>query len=85
MHRTIIHQRQVPMNRVFLLASHPLFSQGVESLHRQEAEVEIVGRETDVDEAVERIWELGPDVVIVDSNDAACDPALEVLRLLEEG
>jgi DNA-binding NarL/FixJ family response regulator len=85
MHRTITHQRQVPMKRVFWLTSHPLFSQGIESLHRQEAEVEIVGRETDVDKAAERIQELRPDVVIVDSNDAACDPALEVLRLLEEG
>ncbi len=39
------------MKRIFMLSSHPLFSQGVESLLRREAELEIVGRETDADKS----------------------------------
>jgi DNA-binding NarL/FixJ family response regulator len=69
------------MKRVFILSSHPLFSQGVESLLRQEPGVEIVGRETDVDNAMERIKELQPDVVILDNG----DPTPEVMCILREG
>jgi AmiR/NasT family two-component response regulator len=73
------------MMRVFIVSSHPLFGQGVESLLRQEAGVEIVGREADVDEAVERIKELRPDVVILDSADLVSDPTPAVMRILREG
>jgi DNA-binding NarL/FixJ family response regulator len=73
------------MKRIFMLSTHPLFSQGVESLLRQETGLEVVGRETDVDKAVERIRELQPDVVIVDSADPTCDPTLAVMRILREG
>ena len=69
------------MKRVFILSSHPLFSQGVESLLRQEPGVDIVGRETDVDKAIERIKELQPDVVILDNG----DPTPEVMCILREG
>jgi DNA-binding NarL/FixJ family response regulator len=54
---------------VLIVSSHPLFGQGVESLLRQEAGVEIVGRETDVDYAIERIKELQPDVIILGNDD----------------
>ena len=73
------------MRRVFILSSHPLFSQGVENLLRQESRLEIVGREADVDKAVERIKELQPDVVILDGGDPARDPTLAVMRILREG
>jgi DNA-binding NarL/FixJ family response regulator len=72
------------MKCIFMLSTHPLFSQGVESLLRQETGLEIVGRETDVDKAVERIKELRPDVVIVDSADPASDPTSAVMRILRE-
>jgi len=42
------------MKCIFMLSSHPLFSQGVESLLRQETGLEIVGREADADEAFAR-------------------------------
>jgi DNA-binding NarL/FixJ family response regulator len=80
----IIYQRQVSMKRVFVLSCHPLFGQGVELLLSQEAGLDIVGRETDLDRAIERIQELRPDVVIVDSNDSAYDLALVVMRILRE-
>ena len=73
------------MKRIFMLSSHPLFSQGVESLLRQETGLEIVGRETDMDKAIERIKELQPDVVILDSGDPACDLTPAVMRILREG
>ena len=73
------------MKRVFMLSSHSLFGQGVESLLCQEAGLEIVGRETDADKAIGRIKELRPDVVIVDSGDPTCDPAPVVMRILREG
>jgi TorA maturation chaperone TorD len=72
------------MKRVFLLASHPLFGQGVESLLRQETGLEIVGCDTDVDQAVKRIKELRPDVVIVDSDDPAVDLTPGVMCILRE-
>jgi len=49
-----VGQKEVgAMKHVFVLSSHPLFGQGVESLLRQEKGLEIVGRETDVDKAIE--------------------------------
>lgn len=80
-----ISQRQVPMKRIFLLSSHPLFGQGVESLLRRETGFDIVGLETDIDRAVARIKRLRPDAVVVDSNGAIPDPALVVMRILREG
>ena len=57
----------------------------IESLLRQEKGLDIVGRETDVDKALERIKELQPDVVIVDSGDLASEPMPAVMRILREG
>ena len=71
------------MARVFILSKYPLFGRGVESLLRQETELEIVGQETDADQAIERITELHPDVVIVDSSDPACDPIATITRILK--
>ena len=73
------------MKRILMLSTHPLFSQGVESLLRRETGLEIVGRETDVDKAIGRIKELQPDVVILDSGDPACDLTPAVMRILREG
>jgi DNA-binding NarL/FixJ family response regulator len=72
------------MKRVIILLSHPLFSRGVESLLRRETGLEIVGRETDANKAIERMKELRPDVAIVDSADPACDPVPVVMRILKE-
>ncbi len=62
------------IKRVFMLSCHPLFSQGVETLLRQEPGLELVGREMDVEKALERIKELRPDVVILDSSNPKFDP-----------
>jgi DNA-binding NarL/FixJ family response regulator len=57
--------------RIFVISGHLMFSQGLESLLRQEAGLDIVGQETDFSRAIERIKELLPDVIILDSDDAA--------------
>jgi DNA-binding NarL/FixJ family response regulator len=72
------------MKRIFMLSSHPLFSQGVESLLCGEAGLEIVGREMDLEKGLDRIRELRPDVVIVDNSDPMQDPTPAVMRILRE-
>jgi chemotaxis response regulator CheB len=81
----IIQKEAGAMKRVFILSSHPLFGQGVESLLRREARLEIIGQETDVDKAVERIKELQPNVVILDCAEPTCDPTPVMMHLLKEG
>ena len=81
----IIYRKAGAMKRVFMLSTHPLFSQGVESLLSQETGLEIVGREIDVNKAIERITEIRPDVVILESSDPAGDPTPAVMRILREG
>jgi chemotaxis response regulator CheB len=78
-------RKKGPMKRIFMLSSHPLLGQGVESLLRRETGLEIVGREMDVDKAVERIKELRPDAVILDCAEPKCDPTPAVIRILGEG
>ncbi len=72
------------MKRIFMLSSHPLFSQGVETLLRREKDLEVVGRESDVDKAIDRIRELHPDIVILDHGSPTCSRAPIVMRILEE-
>jgi DNA-binding NarL/FixJ family response regulator len=72
------------MKRIFMLSSHPLFSEGVESLLCGEAGLEIVGREMDLEKGLDRIRELRPDVVIVDNGDPMHDPMAAVMRILRE-
>jgi DNA-binding NarL/FixJ family response regulator len=77
-------ERDSPM-RVFMLSSHPLFSRGVQSVLSQETGLEIVGLESDVEVAMERIKELRPDVIIVDSTMPDYDPQLVISRMLQNG
>ena len=73
-----------PKVRVFILSSQSLFDLGVENLLRQEAELEVVGHEADMDRALMQIKALVPDVVILNSADASCSPTPAVLRLMNE-
>ena len=70
--------------RVFILSKQSLFDLGVENLLRQEAELEVVGRGDDMDQALAQIKALRPDVVILNSADASCSPTPAVLRLMNE-
>lgn len=61
------------MTRVYIVSGSSLFFQGIEALLRQEAGLEIVGREADVDLALEQIRQAAADVVIIDSGDCSTD------------
>ncbi len=72
------------MKRVFMLSSQLLFSQGVEKLLQGVGSLEIVGRESDLTKALERIRELKPDVIVVDGQDRASAPAALIAEVLKE-
>ena len=71
--------------RVLVVSQPSLFEDGIEELLRQELGLEIVGRETDPAQAVERIKETHPDVVILTDGEAATGLDAELLRLVREG
>lgn len=70
------------MTTIFIISSHPLFSYGLESLIRQETGAIVLGQETDVQQAVEVIKDLQPDVIILD-NDDPLEPSPDLLHLLK--
>ena len=72
------------MKRIFILSGHPLFCQGIEMLLRQEDGLEIVGRETDADRAIERVKELHPDIVIVDNDSLKQAPSPVMMQIWEQ-
>ena len=79
----------MPKTQIFVISSHLMFGQGLESLLRQEAKFEIVGQETDVDRALEKIKALQPEVIILDSDNSslavttvlAASPGVKVISL----
>lgn len=68
--------------RIFVVSNNPLFCEGLKSLLRREAELEIVGEETKIDRAIQQLEFISPDVIILDSSRAINDSAWEQMRLL---
>jgi DNA-binding NarL/FixJ family response regulator len=73
------------MKRVFVLSSFPLFVHGVESMLRDEAGLEIVGRERHLEKGLQRIRDLRPDVVILDNGSEFTDPTATLMQIVREG
>lgn len=71
--------------RIFIVSKYALFSRGLESLLKQEHDLEIVGQESDVARAVDQIKKLQPDVIILDSDEPILDFESEVLRCVLDG
>ena len=71
--------------RVLLVSEPSLFEEGIEELLRQEPGLEIVGRETDPRQAVGRIRESHPDVIVVADGEGETGLEAELLRLVREG
>jgi len=67
------------------LSGPSLFGEGVEELLRREPELEIVGWETDAPQAVGRIKETHPDVIVLTDGEAATGLDAELLGLVREG
>lgn len=66
--------------RIFVVSSQSMFGRGIESLLREETTLDIVGQETDINRAIERIGRLRPDVVIVDHDESDLEIA-HILRV----
>jgi hypothetical protein len=71
--------------RVLIVSGLSLFGEGIEGLLRQEPGLEIVGLETDPGQAIGRIREAHPDVIILSDAEAATGLDAELLRLVREG
>jgi len=71
--------------RVFVIAGPSLFGNGIEGLLGEEPGLELVGRETDPRQAVSRIKETHPDVIIVADGEAATGLDAELLGMVREG
>jgi DNA-binding NarL/FixJ family response regulator len=66
-----------------MLGSNPLFRESIESLICREMEVEIVGRETSIEYALQCIETTRPDVIIMDSSDPTFDCGKVVTQVLQ--
>lgn len=69
-----------------MLSNHALFCEGIESLLGNDAEMEFVGREANVDHGIKCIHDLRPDLVILDDDSPTGDTSLTTLvlqRILE--
>lgn len=57
--------------RIYIIASHSLFAQGVSSLLDEQPDIQVVGLSEYSPEALEEVVALKPDVVIIDSEQSA--------------
>jgi len=71
--------------RVFVLSGPSLFGNGIEGLLCEEPGLESVGREADPRQAVRRIRECHPDVIVIGDGEGATGLEAELLRLVREG
>jgi DNA-binding NarL/FixJ family response regulator len=70
--------------RVFIVSSHSLFAQGMEEWLRQQAGLDIVGRESDMARAAPYIEQLQPDLILFDISDEARDPTAALIRFVRD-
>jgi hypothetical protein len=80
-----IEHIMIQIARVLVISGPSLFGNGIEALLGKDPGLEIVGRETDPRQAVERIRECHPDVVIVADGEGQTGLEAELLRLVREG
>jgi thymidylate synthase len=57
--------------RIFIIASHSLFAQGVSSLLDEQPDIQVVGLSEYSSEALQEVVALKPDVVVIDSEQSA--------------
>jgi cytochrome c oxidase subunit 2 len=71
--------------RILIASSHPLFAQGISSLlqKRPEMDTEVVGMVSTIDEALNAIKNLNPDLVIVDYDDEQVNREEFLARFVE--
>jgi len=83
----IVNRGQIvrPNTGLFVLSGPSLFGHGIEALICEQPGLELVGRETDPRQAVGRIKESHPDVVVCTNGEGATELEAELLRLTREG
>jgi DNA-binding NarL/FixJ family response regulator len=76
---------QSKRRKVLIASSHGLFAQGLRSLlrERQAAGIEVVGVASDLDQAMEALETLDPDLVIVDYDDEVMNRDEFLARFVE--
>jgi DNA-binding NarL/FixJ family response regulator len=72
------------MIRVLIASPNPILGQGLESWLRQQRGLDVVGWEADAGKASDRIQQLKPDVVILDTGGAERTPLAALMRLLAD-
>lgn len=70
------------MKKIFLVEDHPLVRQGYTRLIGREADLEVCGEATSVQEALEKIPVAAPDLVIVDLSLQGSSGGMELVELL---
>lgn len=70
------------MTTVLIVSKYPLFGQGVEHLLSRDADITVVGLDTDVEQAAQHVNALQPDVVMLDSSDPNRNPAPILVQIL---
>lgn len=75
---------QIAMSQVFVFAEQVPFGRDLTDLLHPEAELDALGWETDLDEAIWRIQEIHPPAVIVAGQDADTDCGTAVSRIQAE-
>jgi DNA-binding NarL/FixJ family response regulator len=75
----------VAIKRVFIISNHQMFGRGLEQiLIKYKTHIEVVGQETDVERAIQRIGEIEPDVVILDGDEPPYNSISMVFRILKQ-
>jgi chemotaxis response regulator CheB len=60
-----------------------MFGLGLQSILGQKDTIEVIGQETNIERAIERIDQLGPDVVILDGDEPPHSSLAAVLAIME--
>ena len=68
--------------RVFIISSYRMFGLGLESILGHNETIKVIGQEANIDRAIERIGQLAPDVVILDSDEPPYDSMTTILTNL---
>ena len=74
------------MRRVLIASSHPIFGEGLSCLLEEQwgGEVIVLGQVSDIDEAMDGIDKLNPDVVIVNYDDEIFNKEMFLARFMEK-
>ena len=67
----MINQNRVKPRRVLIASNHALFGEGLRSLlqEREHTNVEVVGMVTNLEQAIDALERLNPDLIVVDYDD----------------